>query len=84
MAVALTDLRAYRHRRETVREANLRLELGGLTDSIGKALTDAEPHLRRLEIMAHEIGPAAWQSYFAVRKAHQRIAALIGPEDSAA
>lgn len=81
MALAVTDLQAYRHRRETKREQDLRLELEAVAEDVQTALGRIEPHMARLWIVARELGPQTMHAWNAVAYEQQRIAALVSPND---
>lgn len=84
MALALTDLESYRHRRETKREQDLRIEVTALAEDVLRVIEDAEPSMRRLWIVAREVGVVAMHDWSAVQYAHDRLRVLTGPEDDAA
>lgn len=83
MALAVTDLQSYRHRKESVREQNLRLEVSALADSIAEFDRRTKPHRQRIAIVMREFGPSAWQSYAAIEWELQRLLAQASPEDAA-
>lgn len=83
MALALTDLESYRHRRETKREQDLRLEVTALAADVKQLVEDVEPSMRRLWIVAREMGPVAMHDWSAVARIHARLMALSGPDAAA-
>lgn len=77
MALAITDLESYRHRRETIREQNLRLEVTALAQAVADFTAKTEPHRRRLFSVAAEIGPQAMHSWSAVEYELRRLNAMV-------
>lgn len=73
MALAITDLQSYRHRRETVREQNLRLELEALAESIRDFDRRTAPHRQRTYLVATECGPTALASWNAIEYGIERL-----------
>lgn len=80
MVVAAADITEYRHRRETKREQDLRLEVCALADSIAEFDRRTRPHRQRFAMVAREIGPTAFQSYAAIEYEVQRLLAQAEPE----
>jgi hypothetical protein len=68
---SIDELRARKadHRTEA---SDLRMELDVAHSEAIRLVIDAQPHLNRLEMVAHEIGPTALQSVQAVRALLER------------
>lgn len=86
MALAVTDLKEYRarHRKETVREQDLRIELGALANAISDFAIRTAPHRQRMFLVAQECGPLAMASWLAIEANVQRLLRQSQPEGDAA
>jgi hypothetical protein len=74
-AMRIADLSEYRHRRETLRETNQRMELQARRDETLALLDDVAPHLRRLYLVAQEVGPSAMHSVAVIDHRLRRLRA---------
>lgn len=83
MALQAIDLSEYRHRRETMREQNLRLEVSALADSIAEFDRRTKPHRQRMFLVAQECGPMAMASWNAIEYGIGRLMAQADPETAA-
>lgn len=81
MALAVSDLTEYRHRRETLREQNLRLEVEALSESIADFDRNTRPHRQRLYVVASECGPNAMASWNILEARIERLLRQSAPDD---
>lgn len=80
---SIADLRARKADRRTEGE-ELRMELDvARTDAI-RLVIESQPYLSRLEMVAHEVGPAAEQCVAALRFLLERNVIRRTPDDGAA
>lgn len=82
VAPALADVIPLRPRRGRPSKADeASLELAARRSEEQAMALAAGPLLRRMELVAHEYGPAAWQVYAALAQWHRRHAARWADED---
>lgn len=78
--VSLAEVRKQRKADHRTEVADLRMELEARRSEAIRLVIDAQPLLSRLELIAHEVGPVAFQHVAALRGLLARHAARWEPE----